>query len=227
MRTSTALLSVAFASLASANIYVTNPVTSTTCTPGTSCLVQWADDGNAPFLATIGVCSIAVCTGGNIAQTCLQTISASTDVSQNAQVSFVPDSTIGPSATDLYFIKFTALTYKSASNPAEPFTAFSSKFSLAGMTGTFNATIQAEISQSAEVVATTAAAATTTAAAAGITTITTGASKATTAAKTTATTSKKSGAVPMVVPGVMASFVGVTVAVSLASVFLGRLALGV
>jgi hypothetical protein len=145
MRANTALFFAAasFFSQVAATIYVTQPVASTTCQAGTPCTVAWNDDGTAPPLATIGACDIELCIGDVTTQICLQDISTM-DVSQNAQIPFNPDATIGGNSND-YFIKFISKAYKDPTNPTFQYTSFSAKFTLTGMTGTFNATVSAAI----------------------------------------------------------------------------------
>jgi len=224
MRTSTAIVFAAsLISQAAATIYVTSPVASTVCTAGQSCLVSWNDDGATPALGTIGACSIDLCTGGVQQQTCLQNVSPSLDVSQNAQINFLPEATIGENGA-MWFIKYTSLAYKDPATPTFPFTAFSAKFTLAGMTGTFNATVESEISGAATgaVAASTSAAvvATTTPVATGMTTskaasaTSTGTAKATTsAAKSTST----SGAINVSSSMTMVSLVGLVMGAALLS----------
>jgi len=192
MRASTALLFAAsLVGQAAATIYVTQPVASTSCIAGQACTVAWNDDGTTPALGTIGACSIDLCTGGVQTQTCLQNIAPSMDVSQNAQVQFLPDATVGENGA-MWFIKFTSINYKDPATPTFAFTSFSAKFTLSGMTGTFNSTVEAQISGASAATPATAGAASVSAAA------TTGASTAaagmTTAKAAAATTSGSSTA---------------------------------
>lgn len=232
---SAALLLAAMASQVSAGVYITSPVASTSCTAGQTCTVSWADDGNTPLLAAIGPCQIDLATGSQTSQFVLQNISPSLDVSTNAQVTFTPTAADGPNGNP-YFVKFTSLGLKDATNPQFPYTAFSAKFTLAGMTGTFNSTIAAAVSAAAlpaaastaaaspsAAAATTPAAATTKPATSAAASGTTHASS-TTSAKSTAKAS--SGAVAVTVPGVVSSVTGVTVLMSFASLFFGMLAIG-
>ncbi|KAG8900975.1 hypothetical protein FRB99_005649 [Tulasnella sp. 403] len=243
MRTS-AIAAVVFASLASqvaATIYVTEPVASTVCDPSKApCNVKWSDDGNQPPLASIGNCKIELCTGGQIQQTCLQILSAGIDVSQNAQIAYNANPQIGPAGT-FYFIKFTSLTAKDPTNPAFPFTAYSAKFNVVG-TGTFNSTVQAQISGAAAApsasVAAPAAGAASTSAGGAAPTGTAAAGSGAAANKPTSTSAHASGAsstakstassaaLPMAMPGVASAVAGVTVAVGVASIYLGMLVLG-
>jgi len=230
MRT-TAAIFLAVASLASANLYVTEPVASTTCAANANCVVSWNDDGTTPALSSIGPCSISLYTGGMQQQTFLQSVSTSTDVSQVATVSFMPDPTVGPNGV-FYFIKYTSLSFKDPTNPTYPYTAYSSKFTLSGMTGTFNASVEAQISGAAA--ATSAAVGTTTVAAVGTTTgantaatvVTTRITSTSSAAKSSSTAKTNAAVGTMAIPGVVSSIAGVTVIVGLASVLLGMVALG-
>jgi len=214
MRTSTALIFAALSlfSQVSATIYVTDPVASTVCAAGTACTVAWDDDGTTPALGTIGACSIDLCTGGVQTQTCLQNVSPSTDVSQIASVNYTVNPSIGASG-NMWFIKFTSLAYKDPTNPTFPFTAFSAKLTLTGMTGTFNATVQAEISGASAAPAAAAA----TAPAASMTTAKAAvASASASKAATTTAAAKKSGAAQVV-----GSFTGAATVASLVGLAIG------
>jgi len=215
MRTSSAVVFAAAAlfSQVSATLYVTAPVAGTDCPAGVVCNLAWDDDGTTPALGTIGVCSIDLCTGGPTQQTCLQNISPAQDVSQIASLPFTPNADIGPSG-DFYFIKFISASQKDLANPAQPFTAFSHTFTLSAMTGTFNATVQAQVDSatasagapSVSVAAPTGSAApalTTSVKPSGSSTATTGTTKAT-------TTAKASGAL-----NVVSSLMGVSIAAGL------------
>lgn len=223
MRTSSAFIFAAAAlfSKASATIYVTQPVASSTCAAGSECTLAWNDDGATPALGTIGACSIDLCTGGVQQQTCLQNISPSTDVSQTASLSYNPNPSIGESG-NMWFIKFTALNYKDPANPQFPFTAFSAKVMLTGMTGTFNATIESELAGATvvppapgaattpAVVATTPAAGSTSAPAIATVKVSSTGTAGATKATTPAAKSTTSGAL-----NVVASFAGVSIAAGL------------
>jgi len=217
MRASSVLLAAAAVfSQVSATIYVTQPVASTVCAAGAPCTLAWNDDGNAPSLATIGACSIDLCTGGVQQQTCLENLSPSTDVSQTAQLSYTVNPSIGESG-NMWFIKFTSLAYKDPTNPQFPFTAFSAKVTLTGMTGTFNATVESEI-QGATVAATSAAATSAVAATTAATSMVTAKASSTgsAAAKTTSSTAAKATGTTSGAFNIVSSFAGVTVAAGLA-----------
>jgi len=86
---------------------------------------------------------IGIYTGNAQQQTLLQLIAPSVPVATTSTVQFTVDPTIGPNGNE-YFIRVESLT---AVDPTTsyPIESFSAKFTMAGMTGTFNATVQAEI----------------------------------------------------------------------------------
>ncbi|KAG1740496.1 uncharacterized protein EDB91DRAFT_352657 [Suillus paluster] len=141
---SKAAISLALAASALANVFITSPVASTTFTAGQQATVAWQDDGLTPNLTSFGAALVGIYTGNANVQTLLQTISASVDVSTTSSIVFTPDGTIGPNSNE-YFVRFTSINLKDATSPQFPAEAFSAKFTMAGMTGTFNSTVQAEI----------------------------------------------------------------------------------
>lgn len=141
---SKAVISLALAASALANVFITSPVASTTWTAGQQATVTWQDDGMTPNLTSFGASLVGIYTGNANQQTLLQIISSSVDVSTTSSVAFTPDGTIGPNSNE-YFVRFTSINLKDATNSQFPAEAFSAKFSMTGMTGTFNSTVQAEI----------------------------------------------------------------------------------
>ncbi|KAG2361049.1 hypothetical protein BDR07DRAFT_1510020, partial [Suillus spraguei] len=101
---------------------------------------RWHDSESHLFKAAL----VGIYTGNADQQTLLQTVSTSIDVSTTSSITFTPDGTIGPNSNE-YFVRFTSLNLKDATNSQFPAEAFSAKFTLTGMTGTFNSTLQAEI----------------------------------------------------------------------------------
>ncbi|TBU38982.1 hypothetical protein BD309DRAFT_970729 [Dichomitus squalens] len=201
---STALLVLAAAvSPALATIYVTSPTASSQWTAGQQQTISWQDDGQSPSLANFGPSKVSVYVGNQIQQTPVQVITQSVDVSTTSSIVFTPDASTGQNG-QYYFIRFESLGLKDATNAAFPALAFSSKYTMSGMTGTFTAEELAQISAAVS----SGAAATTSAAAsnatpAGTTTTSATASKITTskavsgtssAASSTASTSKSNGA---------------------------------
>jgi len=207
---SSTLIALGLASSAFATVFVTAPIASTSWAAGTPQTVTWIDDNAAPLLANFGMASVAICTGNSQQQTCLQTLSAAVDVSTTAAIQFTPDATMGASGS-YYFLKFISANMKDATNPTYPAMAFSAKFALTGMTGTFNASVQSEIDGTSTAPigggsATTAAAASTTAAAATTTTKAASASKSATgsakaAAASSSTSASANGASTLALSG--------------------------
>jgi hypothetical protein len=136
------LLALASSSLAS--VFLTNPTASTTFTGGQQATISWIDDGKQPPLQTFKTASIGIFTGNAIQQTLLQQVVPSVDVSTTGTIQFTPDPAIGPNGNN-YFIRVESLTAKDPTNAQFPAEAFSAKFTMAGMTGTFNSTVQAQI----------------------------------------------------------------------------------
>jgi hypothetical protein len=141
---SKALVVLALASAAFATVFVTAPIASTTYTAGQSAVVQWQDDGNTPNLTAFGPAMISIYAGNAEQQTSLQLLNGSVDVSQVSSITFTPDATIGPNSNE-YFIRFQSISLKDATQPQFPALAFSAKFTLAGMTGTFSAAVLSQI----------------------------------------------------------------------------------
>jgi len=139
-----AVVSLAFAASALANLYVTSPVATTTFTAGQQATISWEDNGQSPTLVQFGTANFAIYVGNAIQQTPLQTIATNVNVSSTSSLVFTPDGTIGPNS-DEYFVRVTSLTLMDPTQPQYYEEAFSAKFTLAGMTGSFNATLQAEI----------------------------------------------------------------------------------
>jgi len=133
-----------------AAVSITEPVASTSWAAGVQQTIQWQDDGQTYNLTAFGLSEVGVWAGNQIQQTELQMIVASVDVSTTSSITFTPLATIGPDG-DYYFIRFTSINMKQAANPMYPEEAFSAKFTLTGMTGTFNATVQAEVNAASSV----------------------------------------------------------------------------
>jgi len=141
---SKAVISLVLAASALANVFITSPVATTTFTAGQQATVTWQDDGLTPNLTSFGASLVGIYTGNANQQTLLQTINPSVDVSTTSSVVFTLDGTIGPDSSE-YFVRFTSINLKDATNSQFPAEAFSAKFAMTGMTGTFNSTVQAEI----------------------------------------------------------------------------------
>jgi len=146
MLSSLLILSLAaVAPLAHATVYITSPVGSSSLPAGQPATINWQDDGTSPSLAQFGPASIGLFVGNQQQQTLMQPIATDIDVSKVSTQSWTPDATVGPDSA-VYFIRFTSNSFQDPNQPQFMAEAFSAKFALTGMTGTFNATIQAQIS---------------------------------------------------------------------------------
>jgi len=218
VRISAALTALALAPAAFATIFVTSPVASTTCPAGTECTVAWKDDGNAPSLAQFGNASVAVYVGSQQVQTLLQMISPSVNVATTNTIVFTPTANIGPNSAD-YFIKFVSASLKQngttiANTPEE---AFSAKFTLSGMSGQFNATVQSEINAATGASTGATASASNTAAKSSSSAVVTKSSSGTASATKSSTSSTATSGAERLVAG------SVVAAVSLGAILLGLL----
>jgi len=194
---SKALVTLALASSVFATVFVTAPVASTTYSGGKPAVVTWQDSGSAPTLKDFGPAKISIYVGNAQQQTSLQTLNASVDVSLTNTINFTPDASIGPNSSE-YFIRIESLSLKDPSQPQYPALAFSAKFTLDSMTGTFTADVQSQISgQSTAPLATQSSpSGASTAATAASTTAAAASSKkaSSTAASASASATKKSAA---------------------------------
>jgi len=136
------ILGLAASSLAA--IYTTSPTANTTFTGGQQATVSWIDDGKPPSLANYSNCMVSIYVGNAMQQTQLQPIVPSVDVATTSSIQFIPNPSIGPNGNE-YFIRFQSLTLPDPNQPQYPALAFSSKFNMVGMTGTFNSSVQAQI----------------------------------------------------------------------------------
>jgi hypothetical protein len=142
-----AVILVLSASSVLGNVFVTAPVASTSWAAGGPQTVQWeaSNDTTDPItLAQFGQAMIGLYAGNADEQTLLQQISPNTDVSTTASIQWTPQANVGPTG-DNYFIRFTSINFKDPANPQYPAEAFSAKFTLTGMSGTFNSTVQSEV----------------------------------------------------------------------------------
>jgi len=128
-----------------ANVFITSPTASTSLSAGQSATITWQDDGNTPNLTAFGPCSIGLWAGNQLQQTLLQSIATNVNVADVSSQTWTPDPTVGPNF-NAYFIRFTSNGLANPNQTGAFAEAFSAKFALTGMTGTFNATVAAEIS---------------------------------------------------------------------------------
>ncbi|KAI5984341.1 hypothetical protein EDD15DRAFT_2201372 [Pisolithus albus] len=191
------VVSLILAASALANVYITSPTSSTTWTGGQQATINWQDDGASPSLASFGTAMFSIYVGNANQQTSLQLISSNVSVANVSSLTFTPNPTIGPDSNE-YFIRVQSLNLKDASQPQYPALAFSAKFSLTGMSGTFNSSLQAEIDgqSTAPIGGSTSSSGAATPAAHAVTTTTVAAATTakSTAASTATGTSKSNGA---------------------------------
>jgi len=141
---SSAIVILALSASALANVFITSPVASTVMPAGKPFTVTWQDDGQSPNLAAFGLASMAIYAGNSQQQTQMQSITASVDVSTASSVLFTPTPGIGPNGSE-YFIRVQSNNLKDPAQPMYFTLAFSAKFTMADMTGTFSPTVQAQI----------------------------------------------------------------------------------
>ncbi|KAI9634690.1 uncharacterized protein MKK02DRAFT_12669, partial [Dioszegia hungarica] len=137
----TLLTVLALAQSALAGVYVTAPVTGASVIGGQTLTVRWADDGNSPSVSAVGPCSVDVYVGSKTSQFKVQNLAASVDVSKTSSLVATIDPSIGTTGT-WYFVRFTSLGLKDSAMPQYNYQAYSARFTLNGMTGTFNQTVQ-------------------------------------------------------------------------------------
>jgi len=139
-----ALAVLSLTAATSATVFITKPTASDSCAGGSNCTVSWQDNGVAPALADFGNAEVFLGIGNAQQQTMLQTITTSSNVATTNTIVFVVDANAGANSPD-YFIRVQSLTAKDPTNAQFPALSFSAKFTLTGMKGTFNATVQSEI----------------------------------------------------------------------------------
>jgi len=176
-----------------AKLCITAPVMQTVCQAKQPCIIAWNDDGVSPSLSQIGNCSVGIYIGSQTTQLQLQPLGF-IDVSQQPSYNFTPNPIVGGNSPQ-YFIRFTSV---GLSEGIYPYEGFSAKFTLAGMTGTFNSTEEALMTASVSSVASTTTGAVSTASlnSTGIVTTTAKPTGTTTSSKSTATTPSNGAAAP-------------------------------
>jgi len=190
--------------LANANPFVTKPTAGVSIPAGTPYQITWQDDGKTPNLTAFGASTIGLFVGSVDVQYQVSVI-GSVDVGVSSTFQWTIDPQAGPNF-DGYFIRFTSVNLKDANDSRFNAESFSAKFTLTGMTGNFNTTIQAGINGST----TQSGAASTAAATSGSGSRPSGASasaastvKPNAAASSAAGSSKNNGAGHVLVPRVL------------------------
>ncbi|KAK0221035.1 hypothetical protein EDD85DRAFT_960562 [Armillaria nabsnona] len=132
------------ATSALATVYITDPVGSTVWNAGDTVTVSWQDDGSSPSLEAFGAAKFAIAVGNSLQQTTLQVIAENVDVATTSTLQFVPSANIG-APSDQYFIRVDSNELKDATNSQYPALSFSAKFTIDGLSGSFNTSVQAQI----------------------------------------------------------------------------------
>ncbi|KAI0672207.1 hypothetical protein C8Q78DRAFT_734514 [Trametes maxima] len=143
-----AVLLLAAVSPAFGTVFMTSPVGSTSWAAGQQVTISWKDDGQSPSLAEFGASKVSVYVGSQTQQTLIQEIVPSVDVATTSSIVFTPDGSKGENGA-YYFIRIESLALKDKANPQFPAEAFSAKYTMTGMTGTFDATVKAQIGAAA------------------------------------------------------------------------------
>jgi hypothetical protein len=134
-----ALLPSAFAA-----VFITAPVGSTSWPAGQKQTISWQDNGQGYKLADFGSAKVGIYAGNAQQQTQLQAISDNVNMATTSSIEFTPDAGIGPDSNE-YFVRIESLTMKDPGAPQFPALAFSAKFAMTGMKGTFAPAVQAQI----------------------------------------------------------------------------------
>jgi len=145
--TSVLAIAAALAPAVLATPFFTSPVATTTCQAGQVCTITWQDDGKAPSLAEYGDCQIGVYAGSQQQQSLMQAV-APANAQTTGSITFIPDPNMGENS-GAYFIKMISVNLADPAMPQYKATAYSAMFTLTGMTGKFNTTVQAQIAGSA------------------------------------------------------------------------------
>ncbi|GJE86318.1 hypothetical protein PsYK624_023980 [Phanerochaete sordida] len=125
--------------LAQATLFITSPGQGSTCHGGQPCLVEWVDDGEAPFVTTIGACYAGLYNGNGVLVQQIDPV----NVAVVRSFQFTPDPAAGPDS-HTYYINLTSVNF--IGNPAQHYTQYSPFFALDGMSGTFNAPVASDTS---------------------------------------------------------------------------------
>ncbi|KIY66774.1 hypothetical protein CYLTODRAFT_455062 [Cylindrobasidium torrendii FP15055 ss-10] len=140
----TSILLAGLASSAYANLYLTSPVASTSWASGDKATITWEETGTDYSIKDFGKAEVSIAVGSASSQTKLYVIGDNVDMATTSSIEFTVDGSIGASS-DAYFIRIDSKDLKSKTNTQYPEQAFSAKFKLTNMNGSFNATVQKQI----------------------------------------------------------------------------------
>ncbi|EMD37041.1 hypothetical protein CERSUDRAFT_114942 [Gelatoporia subvermispora B] len=133
------LVFLVFALSVQATIFVTSPASDGTCQGGSSCTVEWEDNGEAPLLSTIGPCFVGLYNGNHVL---IQQIDP-VNVASVHSLTFTPDPQAGPNGGG-YYVNFT--TVNPIGSPAAHYTQYSPDFKLDAMDGSFSSPVASDTS---------------------------------------------------------------------------------
>ncbi|TNY17820.1 hypothetical protein DMC30DRAFT_89643 [Rhodotorula diobovata] len=183
MHFSTALASFAALALSApavfANPYIYKPVEASHYRAGDSFTVSWRDNGEAPLSSAYGQTTVSLYTGSSLVQTEIAALGTVADPSTDTEVLITIDPTWGPDSDD-YFIRIQSVA--GVDSTGAPLQAFSARFALSQMTGTWSSTASAALAGSPVAAAAASASATSPAAAAAASTMATSVRAAATSA---------------------------------------------
>ncbi|GAA5838058.1 hypothetical protein JCM9279_004114 [Rhodotorula babjevae] len=150
MHLSTALASLVALALSAApavvaNPYIYKPVEASHYRAGDSFTVSWRDNGEAPLSSAYGQTTVSLYTGTSTVQTQLASLGTVADPGVETEVLITIDPTWGPDADD-YFIRIQSVAGVDAAGA--PLQAFSARFALSQMTGTWSGAASAALAGS-------------------------------------------------------------------------------
>lgn len=129
-----------------ADVSITWPTETAAMTGGFPYNVTWLDDNKGTYdMADFGLSQFSIAIGDSTEQIILQVIGTDIDVSTTQMFEFTLDPSIGPDGAD-YFIRVDSNNLSRSNGYKEQ--AFSSKYSLDGMTGTLDAKAAALLADS-------------------------------------------------------------------------------
>jgi hypothetical protein len=140
----TLALALAAVQPALSNPALTSPVASTSASGGKLLTVAWDDNGETPKTSAWKGINIFLATGDVNTQYKLQQLAANISTHKTSG-KYAIDANAGPNG-GFYFIRMESVATQTS---GIPYMAFSSKFTLKNMSGTFNSTVQAAASQNA------------------------------------------------------------------------------
>ncbi|KPV75142.1 uncharacterized protein RHOBADRAFT_1161, partial [Rhodotorula graminis WP1] len=128
-----------------ANPYIYKPVDASHYRAGDSFTVSWRDNGEAPLSSAYGQTTVSLYTGSSTVQTQLASLGTVADPGTETEVLITIDPTWGPDSDD-YFIRIESVAGVDAAGA--PLQAFSARFALSQMTGTWSGAASAALAGS-------------------------------------------------------------------------------